>query len=164
MCNKVRVANNSYSQKPVKGYKMAQVKKTTTNKTAAATTVATLQNTGTAITNAQLWAFVNTHAAGNPHNVQVVALPNVQLNNAQPVPFGFTGKPTGVRTTIQNWVLSGVNGNNSLAAILNAAKPLGHSTKSPVCLMAMLNGGYSPSSAVWGTGYVKLVVQPQPTA
>ena len=143
---------------------MAQVKKTTTNKTAAATTVATLQNTGTAITNAQLWAFVNTHAAGNPHNVQVVALPNVQLNNAQPVPFGFTGKPTGVRTTIQNWVLSGVNGNNSLAAILNAAKPLGHSTKSPVCLMAMLNGGYSPSSAVWGTGYVKLVVQPQPTA
>ena len=143
---------------------MAQVKKTTTNKTAAATTVATLQNTGTAITNAQLWAFVNTHAAGNPHNVQVVPLPNVQLNNAQPVPFGFTGKPTGVRTTIQNWVLSGVNGNNSLAAILNAAKPLGHSTKSPVCLMAMLNGGYSPSSAVWGTGYVKLVVQPQPTA
>ena len=143
---------------------MAQVKKTTTNKTAAATTVATLQNTGTAITNAQLWAFVNTHAAGNPHNVQVVALPNVQLNNAQPVPFGFTGKPTGVRTTIQNWVLSGVNGNNSLAAILNAAKPLGHSTKSPNCLHAMLNGGYSPSSAVWGTGYVKLVVQPQAKA
>ena len=130
----------------------------------AATTVATLQNTGTPITNAQLWAFVNTHAAGNPHNVQVVPLPNVQLNNAQPVPFGFTGKGTGVRATIQNWLLNGVNGNNSLAAILNAAKPLGHSTKSPNCLMAMLNGGYSPSSAVWGTGYVKLVVQPQPTA
>ena len=91
-------------------------------------------------------------------------MPNVQLNNAQPVPFGFTGKGTGVRATIQNWLLNGVNGNNSLAAILNAAKPLGHSTKNPVCLMAMLNGGYSPSSAVWGTGYVKLVVQPQPTA
>ena len=58
----------------------------------AATTVATLQNTGTPITNAQLWAFVNTHAAGNLHNVQVVALPNVKLNTAQPVPFGFTGK------------------------------------------------------------------------
>ena len=142
---------------------MAQVKKTTTTKTAA-TKVATLQNTGTPISYAQIWAFVNTHAAGNLHNVQVVPLPNVKLGNAQPVPFGFTGKPTGVRTTIQNWVLSGVNGNNSLAAILNAAKPLGHSTKSPVCLMAMLNGGYSPSSAVWGTGYVKLVVQPQAKA
>ena len=130
----------------------------------AATKVATLQNTGTAITNAQVWAFVNTHAAGNPHNVQVVALPNVQLNNAQPVPFGFTGKGTGVRATIQNWLLEGVNGNNSLAVILNTAKATGHSTKSPTCLHALLNGGYSPSSAVWGTGYVKLVVQPQPTA
>jgi hypothetical protein len=164
VCNKVRVANNGYSQKPVKGYKMAQVKNTKVAKATTPAKVATLQNTGTAITNAQVWAFVNTHAAGNPHNVQVKALPNVQLNNAQPVPFGFTGKGTGVRATIQNWLLNGVNGNNSLAAILNAAKPLGHSTKNPVCLMAMLNGGYSPSSAVWGTGYVKLVVQPQPTA
>ena len=134
----------------------------------AATTVATLQNTGTPISYAAIWQFVNTHAAGNLHNVQVVPLPNVKLGNAQPVPFGFTGKGTGVRATIQNWLLNGVvaNGqkNNSLAAILNAAKPLGHSTKSPNCLHAMLNGGYSPSSAVWGTGYVKLVVQPQPTA
>ena len=164
MCNKVRVSNKAYSQKPVKGYKMAQVKNTKVAKATTPAKVATLQNTGTPITNAQLWAFVNTHAAGSLHNVQVVALPNVKQNTAQPVPFGFTGKPTGVRTTIQNWVLSGVNGNNSLAAILNAAKPLGHSTKSPVCLMAMLNGGYSPSSAVWGTGYVKLVVQPQAKA
>ena len=130
----------------------------------AATKVATLQNTGTTVSYAAIWQFVNTHAAGNLHNVQVVALPNVNLNAAQPVPFGFTGKGTGVRATIQNWLLNGVNGNNSLAAILNAAKPLGHSTKSPNCLHAMLNGGYSPSSAVWGTGYVKLVVQPQPTA
>ena len=126
--------------------------------------VTTLQNEGTPLTYAQIWQFVNTHAAGNLHNVQVVPLPNVKLGDAQPVPFGFTGKTGGVRATIQNWLLNGVNGNNSLAAILNAAKPLGHSTKSPICLLAMLNGGYSPSSATWGTGYVKLVVQPQAKA
>lgn len=142
---------------------MAQVKKTTTNKTAPAK-VATLQNTGTPISYACIWAFVNTHAKGNLHNVQVVPLANVNLNSATPVPFGFTGKGTGVRATIQNWLLNGVNGNNSLFAILNSAKPLGHSTKSPNCLLALLNGGYSPSSAVWGTGYIKLVVQPQPQA
>ena len=130
----------------------------------AATKVATLQNTGTPISYAAIWQFVNTHAAGNLHNVQVKPLANVKLGNAQPVPFGYTGKPTGVRTTIQNWLLNGVNGNNSLAAILNAAKPLGHSTKSPICLLAMLNGGYTPSSPVYGTGYVQLVVQPQPQA
>ena len=163
MCNKLRVSNKAYSQKPVKGYNMAQVKKTTTTKTAA-TKVATLQNTGTPISYAQIWAFVNTHAAGNLHNVQVVPLPNVQLGNANPVPFGYTGKVGGTRATIQNWLLNGVKGNNSLFAILNAAKPLGHSTKSPICLQAMLNGGYTPSSPVYGTGYVKLVVQPQAKA
>ena len=132
--------------------------------TKKATNVATLQNEGAPLTYAQIWQFVNTHAAGNLHNVQVVPLPNVKLGDAQPVPFGFTGKTGGVRATIQNWLLNGVKGNNSLAAILNAAKPLGHSTKSPNCLLALLNGGYSPSSATWGTGYVKLVVQPQPQA
>jgi len=130
----------------------------------AATKVATLQNTGTTISYAAIWQFVNTHAAGNPHNVQVVPLANVQLGNANPVPFGYTGKVGGTRATIQNWFLQGVNGNNSLAVILNTAKATGHSTKRPNCLHALLNGGYSPSSAVWGTGYVKLVVQPQPTA
>ena len=137
---------------------------TKTSTTKKATNVATLQNEGTQLTYAQIWQFVNKHAAGNLHNVQVVPLPNVKLGDAQPVPFGFTGKTGGVRATIQNWLLNGVNGNNSLAAILNAAKPLGHSTKSPICLLAMLNGGYSPSSATWGTGYVKLVVQPQAKA
>jgi len=142
---------------------MATVNKKVSSATKPAK-VATLQNTGTPLTYAQIWAFVNTHAAGNLHNVQVVPLSNVKLNNAQPVPFGYTGKVGGVRATIQNWLLNGVNGNNSLFAILNSAKPLGHSTKSPLCLLAMLNGGYTPSSPVYGTGYVKLVVQPQATA
>ena len=139
----------------------ATQKATTT--TAVVTTAPTLQHTGNELTYACIWAFINGQAGGNLHNVQVVPLSNVKLNDAQPVPFGYNGKAGGVRQTIQNWLLMGVKGNNSLAAILAAAKPLGHSSKKPICLLALLNGGYSPSSAVWGTGYVKLVVQPQPT-
>ena len=126
-----------------------------------ATKVATLQNTGTELSYADIWAFVQAEAGGNVHNVQVVALENVKLDSDQPVPFGYTGKVGGTRAIIQDWLLKGYEGNRSLFAILNAAKPLGHSTKSPNCLLAMLNGGYSPSSSVYGTGYVKLVVQPQ---
>lgn len=140
---------------------MANSKAKTTS-TKATATVATLNGSAT-LTYAQIWQFVNSQAGGALHNVQVVPLPNVQLNSAAPVPFGYGGRQGGVRQTIQNWLLHGVNGNNSLAAILNAAAPLGHSRKKPVCLMAMLQGGYSPSSSTWGTPYVKLVVQPQPT-
>jgi hypothetical protein len=122
---------------------------------------AVLQNTGTELSYADIWAFVQAEAGGNVHNVQVVALENVKLDSDQPVPFGYTGKVGGTRAIIQDWLLKGYEGNRSLFAILNAAKPLGHSTKSPNCLLAMLNGGYSPSSSVYGTGYVKLVVQPQ---
>ena len=138
----------------------ATQKATTTTATA---TVATLQHTGNELTYACIWQFVQQHAGGNLHNVQVVPLGNVQLDQPQPVPFGFNGKAGGVRATIQGWLLRGVNGSNSLAAILAAAKPLGHSSKKPICLLALLNGGYSPSSTTWVTGYVKLVVQPQPT-
>ena len=138
--------------------------KTAKNATATATVKNAPDFTGGAdCTYAALWARVNTHAAGNLHNVQVVPLDNVQTGSATPVPFGYNGKVGGVRQTIQDWLLQGVDGNTSLQAILAAAKPLGHSSKKPVCLMAMLQGGYSTSSATWGTPYVKLVVQPQPT-
>ena len=137
--------------------------KTQNQATKKATAKAVVLNGGADITYADIWAFVNKQAGGNLHNVQVVPLSNVQLNQAQPVPFGYGGRSGGVRQQIQNWLLQGVNGNNSLAAILNAAAPLGHSRKKPVCLMAMLQGGYSPSSSTWGTPYVQLVVQPQPT-
>ena len=142
--------------------KGAATQKATTT-TAVVTTAPPLQHTGPELTYPCIWAFINGQAGGNLHNVQVVPLSNVKLNDAQPVPFGYNGKAGGVRATIQGWLLNGVKGNNSLAAILNAAKPLGHSAKSPICLLALLNGGYSPSSPTWGTGYVKLVVQPQPT-
>ena len=130
----------------------------------ATTTTATLQVTnGKPLTYACIWQFVNTHAQGQLANVQVVPLPNVKKGNAVPVPFGYNGKTNGVRATIQNWLLFGVKGakqNNAHVALTNA-KPLGHSYKSPICLLALLNGGYSPSSATWGTSFVKLVVKPQ---
>ena len=130
----------------------------------ATTTTATLQITnGKPLTYACIWQFVNTHAQGQLANVQVVPLPNVKKGNAVPVPVGYNGKTNGVRATIQNWLLFGVKGakqNNAHVALTNA-KPLGHSYKSPICLLALLNGGYSPSSATWGTSFVKLVVKPQ---
>ena len=132
----------------------ATQKATTT--TAVVTTAPTLQHTGNELTYACIWAFINGQAGGNLHNVQVVPLSNVKLNDAQPVPFGYNGKAGGVRQTIQNWLLMGVKGNNSLAAILAAAKPLGHSSKKPICLLALLNGGYSPSSAVWGLSLIHI--------
>ena len=137
---------------------MQNAKTTKKPSATASTKVATLTG-GANLTYAQIWAFVNNSAGGNLHNVQVVPLPNVQLGQPAPVPFGYGGKAGGVRQTIQTWLLQGVNGNNSLAAILNAAAPLGHSRKKPVCLHALMHGGYSPSSKYWMTPFVKLVVQ-----
>ena len=132
----------------------------------ATPTTATLQVTnGKPLTYACIWQFVNTHAQGQLANVQVVPLPNVKTGNAIPVPFGYNGKTNGVRATIQNWFLFGVKGakQNNAGVAQAHAKKLGHSTKRPICLLALLNGGYSPSSATWGTSFVKLVVTPQAT-
>ena len=130
----------------------------------ATTTTATLQVTnGKPLTYKCIWDFVNTHAQGQLANVQVVPLSNVKTGDAVPVPFGYNGKVGGVRATIQNWLLFGVKNakQNNAHVALTHAKPLGHSYKSPICLLALLNGGYSPSSATWGTSFVKLVVKPQ---
>ena len=130
----------------------------------ATTTPATLQVTnGKPLTYKCIWDFVNTHAQGQLANVQVVPLSNVKTGDAVPVPFGYNGKVGGVRATIQNWLLFGVKDakQNNAHVALTHAKPLGHSYKSPICLLALLNGGYSPSSATWGTSFVKLVVKPQ---
>ena len=130
----------------------------------ATTTTATLQVTnGKPLTYKCIWDFVNTHAQGQLANAQVVPLSNVKTGDAVPVPFGYNGKVGGVRATIQNWLLFGVKDakQNNAHVALTHAKPLGHSYKSPICLLALLNGGYSPSSATWGTSFVKLVVKPQ---
>ena len=139
---------------------MQNTKTKTANKTATVKQPTLQIANGEEVTYAQLWQFINTQAAGSLHNVHVVPLSNVKLDDAKPVPFGYGGAGTGVRATIQNWLLKGFEGNTSLQAILTQASKLGHSAKKPNCLHALLNGGYSPSSATWGTGYVKLGVLP----
>ena len=106
-----------------------------------------------------IWHFVQTQAGGNEANVKIVPLDNVDLGSDSPVPFGYGGRTGGVRQQIQNWMLRGVDGDLTLKTVLNKAAPLGHSRKKPVCLHALLHGGYSPSSKYWMTPYVKLVVQ-----
>ena len=107
----------------------------------------------------EIWQFVQEHAGGNEANVHIVPLDNVDFTSREPVPFGYGGKTGGVRQVIQDWMLKGVDGDLSLKAVLNKAAPLGHSRKKPVCLHALMHGGYSPSSKYWMTPFVKLVVQ-----
>ena len=106
-----------------------------------------------------IWHFVQTQAGGNEANVKIVPLDNVDFGSDSPVPFGYGGRTGGVRQKIQDWMLRGVDGDLTLKTVLNKAAPLGHSRKKPVCLHALLHGGYSPSSKYWMTPYVKLVVQ-----
>ena len=106
-----------------------------------------------------IWHFVQTQAGGNEANVKIVPLDNVDFASDSPVPFGYGGRTGGVRQKIQDWMLRGVDGDLTLKTVLNKAAPLGHSRKKPVCLHALLHGGYSPSSKYWMTPYVKLVVQ-----
>lgn len=121
--------------------------------------VAELCLTGEELSYGDIWKFVQEHAGGNEANVKIVPLDNVDLASTTPVPFGYGGRAGGVRQTIQDWMLRGVDGDRSLKAALNKAAPLGHSRKKPVCLHALMHGGYSPSSKYWGTPFVKLVVQ-----
>lgn len=128
-------------------------------KTKATVKSAELFVTDKEISYEEIWAFVQKHAGGNEANVRIVPLENVDTESATPVPFGYGGRPGGVRQTIQDWMLKGVDGDTSLKAVLNKAAPLGHSRKKPVCLHALMHGGYSPSSKYWMTPFVKLVVQ-----
>tara|TARA_R110002073_G_scaffold243646_1_gene405812 strand:- start:56 stop:478 length:423 start_codon:yes stop_codon:yes gene_type:complete len=109
---------------------------------------------------AALTAFINKHAGGNTHNISIVPLGNVAAAPLQAVPFGYNGKAGGVRATIQNHMLSGP----TLFAALNAgAKHKGGQSKAkPICLLALLNGGYTASAPTWGTPFVKLVVTAPP--
>lgn len=111
------------------------------------------------VTYEDIWTFVQVHAGGNEANVIIVRLDNVDLASPTPVPFGYGGKTGGVRSRIQDWMLRGVDGDSSLKASLSKAAPLGHSRRKPVCLHALMHGGYSPSSKYWMTPFVKLVVQ-----
>lgn len=140
---------------------MANTAKKTSPKSATKKVVKSveLMVTDQELTYDDIWNFVQTKAGGNEANVKIVPLDNVDLKSDAPVPFGYGGKTGGVRQQIQDWMLRGVEGDATLKTVLNKAAPLGHSRKKPVCLHALLHGGYSPSSNYWMTPYVKLVVQ-----
>lgn len=104
--------------------------------------------------------FVREIAGGNPNDVEIIPLDNVDLDGQFPFPFGNSGKTGGVRNQIQDMIAHGVNGDRRLSIVLQEASKLGHSKTRPVCLLAVLNGGYSPSSKYWGTAYAKLVHKP----
>ena len=65
------------------------------------------------ITYAEIWSFIQEHAGGNEANVKIVPLDNVDTESAVPVPFGYGGRPGGVRQKIQDWMLKGVDGDTS---------------------------------------------------
>ena len=142
---------------------MANTAKKTSPKSATKKVVKSVELvvTDQELTYDDIWHFVQTQAGGNEANVKIVPLDNVDLKSDSPVPFGYGGKSGGVRQKIQDWMLRGVEGDRTLKAVLNKAAPLGHSRKKPVCLHALLHGGYSPSSKYWMTPFVKLVVQAQ---
>jgi hypothetical protein len=140
---------------------MANTAKKTSPKSASKKVVKSVELvvTDQELTYEDIWHFVQTQAGGNEANVKIVPLDNVDLKSDAPVPFGYGGKAGGVRQIIQELMLRGVDGDVTLKTVLNKAAPLGHSRKKPVCLHALLHGGYSPSSKYWMTPFVKLVVQ-----
>ncbi len=161
----------------IKGQKKATKKKAAPKKAApevlpnppaeivvAPVTTVELRLTDGILDYSDIWAFVQKHAGGQEGNVRIVPLENVDLTSAEPVPFGYGGKVGGVRQRIQDWMLKGIDGDTSLKLVLGKAAKLGHSRKKPNCLLALMNGGYTPSSKYWGTAYVKLVVENQPKA
>jgi len=115
---------------------------------------AELVHGGNELTYDEITSFVRTEAGGNENNVEVTAL----VDKPEDVPFGWGGKKGGVRDILQKAFLTGYNGDKRLGFILNQGAKLGHSRKKPNVLLALLNGGYSPSSKYWGTPYVKLTV------
>ena len=153
----------------VKSVKVASPKVVSTTKvkvpapvvTGTKTTAKELIVSGKEITYDQIDAFVKANAGGNEANVLVDPLPNVDFKSKTPVPFGYGGKSGGVRDTLQNWILNGVGGDRTLKTILTKCRTLGLSRRKPVCLWALMHGGYSRSSKYWLTPYVKLVVKPQ---
>ena len=130
------------------------VKTVTKRKIADSAYFAELLLNGEELTYEDITVFVKEKAGGNENNVEIQCL----VPNPEDVPFGWGGKKGGVRHFLQSSFLTGINGDKRLGFILNQCARLGHSRKKPNVLLALLNGGYSPSSKYWGTPYVKLTV------
>ena len=80
-----------------------------------------------------------------------------------PVPFGYNGAGTGTRALLQNNLLTVPNVAAHWAwcktgPSANIGTVSAHTANNPVCLLALLNGGYSPSSKTWGQAFIHLTV------
>ncbi len=150
---------------------LKKAKNVTKNVTASAATFNAPK--GTVVTGAMLNAWVNQHAGGQWANVQFVPNTNANVANkyttqggAKPLPFGYGGKPTGIRAIYQNYYLYGMQTKQGLTknlALIHSAmrKTDGHSLQQLICLCAMFNGGYGKKAT--GIAYGTLVAT-KPTA
>jgi hypothetical protein len=121
---------------------------------------------GEEVTPAMIWAFIDKHAKGQLNNVIVAPLDNCRLQDAKRTPFGYN-IPGGVRATYHDFhlvglvpfrgVVYGKKGDARLGEILAAMRKIdGHSKKTMVCTVALLNGGYNPARPTWGTPFITL--------
>lgn len=132
--------------------------------TANAPTATLFASVNSPITAETLRAFVNQHCGGNWSKVAIVPQDSVAMDwQAKglkgPVPFGYNGGSNGPRATLQNKALT--SGNAAEFMAWSKAHPQGgyvETPNRPHTLLALLNGGYSPSSKTWGTSFVHLAV------
>jgi hypothetical protein len=119
------------------------------------------------VTTQSLRAWLNANAGGDWSKVKIVKQGNVVADYQKaglkgPVPFGYNGNPASTRALLQSnlltvntvaehwtWCKSGPK------AGIGTVKQ--HTANNPVCLLALLNGGYSPSSKTWGQAFIHLV-------
>ena len=152
---------------------MANIKAKVAKVTVPANAVTFTKPKGTVVTGAMLNAWVNQHAGGQWANVQFVPNTNANVANkytvqggAKPLPFGYGGKPTGIRAVYQNYYLYGMQTKQGITknlALIHSAmrKADGHSLQQLICLVAMFNGGYGKKAT--GIAYGTLVAT-KPTA
>lgn len=143
----------------------APVAKSAPAKAPANTATATLfASVNAPVTAETLRAFVNQHCGGQWQKVAIVPQAAVAMDwQAKglkgPVPFGYNGGGNGPRATLQNKALQSANAAEFMA--WSKAHPQGgyvETPNRPHTLLALLNGGYSPSSKTWGQSFVHLAV------
>jgi len=119
------------------------------------------------ITTTSLRAWVNANAGGDWSKVKIVKQGNVVTDYQKaglkgPLPFGYNGKPDSTRALLQNHILASQTVADHWTWCKSGPKSnIGtvktHTANHPVCLLALLNGGYSPSSKTWGQAFIHLV-------
>lgn len=119
------------------------------------------------VTTESLRAWVNANAGGDWSKVKIVKQGNIVADYQKaglkgPLPFGYNGKPDSTRALLQNHILASQTVADHWTWCKSGPKSnIGtvktHTANHPVCLLALLNGGYSPSSKTWGQAFIHLV-------